>query len=317
MKTLSMANGDFLPMIGLGTFKSDQGEIYEVIRDALELGYRHIDCAPIYGNQAEIGAAIKDTLNSDSLKREDLWLTSKLWNDSHAPEAVKPAIEKTLSELKIDVLDLYLMHWPVAIKPGLLFPETADDMIPLTEQPIEATWQAMEELVDIGLCRHIGVSNFNTKNLTALLDSARIRPEVNQIELHPYLQQPEMFRLCQTEGVVLTAYSPLGSTDRPERLKTPGEPILLQDPVILAIAEKHAATPAQILLSWLLHQGAVAIPKSTRKERLKENLAAERITLSSEEQQHIKGLDLHRRYYKGEIWALEGSSYSYESLWND
>ena len=317
MRTLSLSNGDTMPMLGLGTFKSEPGEIYQVVRDALEIGYRHIDCAPIYSNQAEIGNAIKDSISSGTLTRGELWLTSKLWNDSHAPEAVKPALEKTLSELRVDALDLFLMHWPVAVKPGVFIPETADDLLPLADLPLESTWRAMEDLKDQGLCRHIGVSNFSTEKMTGLLNSARIRPEVNQIELHPYLQQSQMLEFCHKEGILVTAYSPLGSQDRPERLKVEGEPVLLQDPTIDAIAKTHCASTAQIVLSWHLHKDISVIPKSTNKGRLIQNLAAKEIALSCDELEQIRALDSHRRYYHGGAWTLDGSSYSYENLWDE
>ncbi|MCW8860277.1 MAG: aldo/keto reductase [Deltaproteobacteria bacterium] len=317
MKTLQLKNTDELPMLGLGTFKTEPGEMQTAIQKALNLGYRHIDCAPVYGNQPEIGEALSASINAGVVSRDQLWITSKLWNDCHAPEDVQPALEITLADLKLDFLDLFLMHWPVAVTKGLFLPESAEDLIPLDELPLIKTWKAMEKLVGKGLCRHIGVSNFSVKKLESLLATAEIKPEVNQIELHPYLQQAEMFEFCKNNNIFLTAYSPLGSPDRPDRLKDEDEPILLQEPIIIALAEKYSVPPAQILISWLIHKGAAVIPKSTNPERMRSNLDAAKVSLTRDDLQQIKNLDRQRRYYKGQAWTLEGSSYTSANLWDD
>lgn len=317
MKTLEFANGDRLPMLGLGTWKSAPGEVYTAVKTALSLGYRHIDCAFIYGNEAEIGQALQAAFAEGVVQRQDLWITSKLWNDCHAPVDVASGLQQTLTDLQLDYLDLYLIHWPVALKQGTLLPQSGADLVSLTDLPLLDTWTAMEALVDQGKCRHIGVSNFSVKKLGDLIHNARIKPEMNQVELHPYLQQPTMLAYAQAQDVSLTAYSPLGSRDRSASLKAADEPILLEDPTVTAIAAEHQISPAQVLIAWALHRDTVVIPKSVNPERLAQNLAAANVTLTAANMAAIAELDRHRRYVDGSFWAREGSDYTLANLWDE
>jgi alcohol dehydrogenase (NADP+) len=317
MKTLKFSNGDSMPILGLGTWKSKPGEVYKAVKVALRVGYRHIDCARIYGNEAEIGKAFAECFQEGVVKREDIWVTSKLWNDSHAPEHVQPGLEETLSDLQLDYLDLFLMHWPVALKKGASFPLSAEKMISLDDLPLEATWGAMESLVDKGLCRHIGVSNVSLPKLKALVAAAKLKPEMNQVELHPYLQQNDLLGFCHQNGIHMTAYSPLGSPDRPDTFKTEGEPVLMADPTIVAIAKRRGVSPAQVLIAWAIHRGTAVIPKSVNSERIEQNLATADLSLTPEDLAEIASLDRHRRYVDGKIWVVENGPYTLANLWDE
>ena len=306
-----------MPAIGLGTWKSAPGEVYDAAREAIRIGYRHIDCAALYGNEPEIGLALTDAINEGDVQREDVWITSKLWNNAHLKKDVKPALGQTLKDLQLDYLDLYLIHWPIALKPGVSFPSSEDDFLSLKEIPTAVTWKAMEDCVQAGLIRHIGVSNFSIKKIKDLLSVCAIRPEVNQIELHPFLQQQQMLEYCNNEGIVLTAYAPLGSSDRRSQLKVPGEPSLLKNPTIQEIAQAHKVKTAQVLIRWAIQRGTSAIPKSVNQERMKQNLDAATIVLSDEDMDKIAALELNRRYIVGDFWNAPALGYTLESLWDE
>ena len=317
MKMLYFANGDAMPILGLGTWKSDQGNVYNAVKTALRSGYRHIDCAPIYGNEVEVGNAINDSISEGVLTRDQLWVTSKLWNNAHAVKHVQPALERTLADLHLDVLDLFLIHWPILIKPGLLYNKSGHDLLPLEQIPLSETWGAMERLVKKGMCKHIGVSNFSIAKMESLIESSRIPPEMNQVELHPYLRQKDLLDFCSAHNVHLTAYAPLGSSDRPDRLKTKHEPVLLHDRVVRKIAEKHGVSPAQVLIKWSIERNVAVIPKSVRPDRIKQNFEATALALTDQDIAELNALDKHRRYISGSFWAMEGSPYTINNIWDE
>ena len=315
MKSLTYTNGDYMPAFGLGTWKSAPGEAKKAIIDAIKLGYRHIDCAVIYQNENEIGEGLQQCIKDGIVTREDLWVTSKLWNNAHKKEDVRPAIEKTLADLKLSYLDLYLVHWPVAFRQDVTFPVNTEEYLSLDEVTLEETWSAMQKLQKEALTKHIGVSNFSITKLQRLIDLGDQKPEMNQIELHPYLQQQELIDFCKNNGIHVTAYSPLGSIDRPESMKKDGEPVLLENKTIKKITAAHEASPAQILIAWALQRGTSVIPKSTNPKRLKENFEAQKIVLSESEMEQIAALDEHTRIIDGSFFTAPEKGYTKETLW--
>ncbi len=312
----TFANGDSLPTLGLGTWRSQPGEVSDAVIEAISCGYRHIDCASIYGNEKEIGEALQKAFEKKLVKREELWITSKLWNDSHLSEDVLPSLKKTLSDLKLEYLDLYLVHWPVAIKKGVGFPSKSGDFLSYEEAPLEKTWKNMEMLQNAGLVKHIGVSNFNQEKLNVLLEHCSKSPEVNQVELHPYLPQHSLMEFCAQHSIHLTGYGPLGAAYRVEN-KEVNLPILLEDDTILSIAQNHGATPAQVVLAWGMERGTSVIPKSTHPMRIKENFEALNLRLSKQDLQEINGLEGPHRYTTGSGWVIEGSPYQLSDLWDE
>ena len=317
MKYLTFKNNDKMPALGLGTWKSAKGEVYEVVRKAIEIGYRHFDCASFYGNEAEIGNAISDAINQGAVKREDLWITSKLWNNRHRKEEIQPAIEATLKDLTLDYLDLYLIHWPVVLQYDVSYAQKGSDLISLSDVSSTQTWQGLIDLKAKGLTKHIGVSNFSIKKINQITEETGVMPEVVQVESHPFLQQKDLLHFANEKGIFLTGYCPLGSADRPAVRILEDEPKLFQQPIILAIAQEKNIAPAQVMLAWAVNRGTSVIPKSVNPERLKQNLESADIELSAQEMEQMSSLDLHYRYIKGDFWCLEGSDYTLENLWDE
>ena len=295
-----------LPSVGLGLWKIAPGDVGSLIEEAIRVGYRHLDSACDYGNEAEAGVGIEKALAAGHCTRDDLWVTSKLWNTYHAPEHVRPALERTLSDLRLDSLDCYLVHFPISLAyvpfetrypPGWFFePDAEKPAMQLAKVPLAETWGAMEELVDAGLVRRIGVCNVGTAQLRDLQAGARIQPAVLQVEMHPLLAQEKLLRFCHEAGIAVTAFSPLGAPSYvPLGMATEGDSLLVH-PTVTGISAAVARTPAQVLLRWGVQRGTAVIPKTSRLERLAENIAIEDFSLTAEQMQAISALDEGRRF---------------------
>jgi D-xylose reductase len=277
-----------------------------MVVSALQAGYRHLDGACDYGNEAACGEGLKQALASGIVQRQDVWITSKLWNTYHRSHYVIEACRRSLNDWQLDYFDLYLIHFPIAqafvpfaerYPPGWFAdPNQPEKGMALEQVPIIETWRAMEQLVDLGLVRNIGVSNFGVSLLRDLLSQSRIRPAVLQIESHPYLVQPKLVRYCQQESIAVTAFSPLGAGSYvPLGMATPDQSVL-GEPRVVGIAKKHGKTPAQVVLRWGVQRGTSVIPKTSRVERLQENIDIYSFELSDEEMKQIASLDRQQRF---------------------
>lgn len=254
-----------MPAIGFGTLIPDPALTITATRDALVAGFRHFDAAERYRNESEVGVALQEGLAATGLSREDIFVTTKLWNTNHRPERVAPAFEGSLQRLQLDYLDLYLIHTPFAFQPG----EEQDprdengQVIYDRDVTLAETWKAMEALVDGGKCRAIGVSDIGLKDLQSLYESARIKPAVVQVESHPYLPETELLEYCKEKGIVLLAFAPLGHGMRPG---------LIEDPVVLEVAAQVGRTPAQVLIAWAVQRGTAVLTTPKTAARARENI---------------------------------------------
>jgi alcohol dehydrogenase (NADP+) len=316
-----LPTGAAIPSIGLGTFGSDTvsaDEIASAVVQSSQIGYRHFDCASVYGNEPEIGRALNRVIAS-GIARDQLWITSKVWNDCHAPSDLEKSCLKSIANFGVEYLDAYLIHWPFSNHhdPGCDVGARRHDAQPYIHDRFMAAWRAMESLVDRGLVRHIGTSNMTIPKLRLLLHDARIRPALNQMELHPHFQQPALFDFLRSQGIVPVGFSPLGSPDRPERDRTPEDTSPLIDPVITEIAERHRLQPAAVCLKWAVQRGGVVIPFSVRASNQRANLDAIRqLDLSAEEMQAIRGADRNCRLIKGQVFLWK-SDQSWRDLWDE
>lgn len=316
----TLYTGAQLPVVGLGTFGSDRftGEqIAAAVKEAIALGYRHIDCAAVYGNEHLIGESLQAVMDA-GIKREELWITSKVWNNMHGDGDVLLSCAKSLKDLKLEYLDLYLVHWPFPNyhAPGVSVDSRDPHARPYIHEEFMKVWRQMERLVDMGLVKNIGTSNMTIPKMKLLLRDARIKPACNEMELHPHFQQPEFFKFVMDNGIVPIGFCPIGSPTRPDRDKTETDTVDIQDPVIVKIAQKHNVHPAVICIKWAVQRGQVPIPFSVFRNEFQSNLMCSVIDpLSDEEMNEIAGIDKNCRLIKGQVFLWEKAK-DWEDLWD-
>jgi alcohol dehydrogenase (NADP+) len=316
----TLYTGARMPAIGLGTFGSDHvsaGEIAAAVRDAALAGYRHFDCASVYRNEDCIGFALRD-IAAAGIPREELWITSKLWNDKHAEDDVIASCKQSLHDLQLDYLDMYLVHWPFPNfhPPGCDVSSRSPDARPYIHENFMKTWRRMEDLVDLGLVRHIGTSNVTIPKLRLILRDARIKPAVNEMELHPHFQQKELFEFVRSSGIQPVAYSPIGSPGRPDRDRTPDDTVDIEDPVIVAIAQRLGVHPAVVCVKWAAQIGATPIPFSTRRCNYLGNLqGVVGDPLTESDMRAIAAIDRNCRLIKGQVFLWKPGQ-TWEDLWD-
>ncbi len=316
----TLYTGARIPAVGLGTFGSDRfsgEEIAAAVEGAAAVGYRHFDCAAVYGNESLIGQAF-GRLFAQGLSREEIWVTSKLWNDKHGEDDVIPACRKSLADLQVGYLDLYLVHWPFPNyhAPGAGVDSRDPYARPYIHEEYMRTWRQMEKLVEMGLVKHIGTSNMTIPKLELVLRDARIKPACNEMELHPHFQQAELFKYVIDRGIVPIGFCPIGSPTRPARDRTETDTVDIEDPVIVHIAQRLGVHPAVVCVKWAVQRGQVPIPFSIHRHEYLSNLqCAVSDPLTEEEMHAIAAIDKNCRLIKGQVFLWEGAR-GWEDLWD-
>jgi len=315
-----LPDGALMPAIGLGTFGSDNytaAQVADAVRGAAHAGYRHFDCAAVYSNESEVGDALQNVM-ADGVSRKELWITSKVWNDRHGDGEVIASCRQSLTDLKLDYLDLFLVHWPFPNSHGKGVDAHARDpnARPYLHDEFMRVWRQMEQLKDLGLVKHIGTSNMTVPKLSLLLRDARIKPAANEMEMHPHFQQPELFQFVTQNGIIPIGYSPLGSPSRPERDRTPDDTVDIDDPVIVEIARRRGVHPAVVCILWAIGRGQVPIPFSVKPAQYIAALqAVAHDTLTADEMAAIAGIDKNNRLIKGHVFLWRDSQ-TWEDLWD-
>ncbi|KAM4813346.1 aldo-keto reductase family 1 member C1-like [Urocitellus parryii] len=305
---VQLSDGHFIPGLGFGTYKPQEvpnSKTTEATKIAIEVGFRHIDCAYAYEVEEEVGLAIRSKIEDGTVKREDIFCTSKLWSTFLRPELVQSCLERSLKKLHLDYVDLYLIHFPVALKPGEeLYPLDENGKIICDSVDLCATWEIMEKCKDAGLAKSIGVSNFNRRQLEMILNKPglKYKPVCNQVECHVYHNQRKLLDFCKSKDIVLIAYSALG-TQREKRWVDQSSPVLLDDPVLGALAKKHKRSPALIALRYQLQRGVVVLAQSLKENEIKENIQVFDFALTEEDMKVLDGLNRNFRYVTFNLMA--------------
>ena len=306
MNQVINVTGKSMPTVGLGLWKIDPGAVADAVYQAIKVGYRHLDSAADYGNEKEVGEGIALAITDGLCSRDELWVTSKLWNTYHRREHVEAACRKSLEDLGLDYFDLYLVHFPIALSyvdfndrypPEWIFdPEAENPGMQLDAVPLSETWGAMEKLVEVGLCRQIGICNYSTSLVHDLMSYARIKPAMLQVESHPYHTQEALLRTAQQYGIAVTAFSPLGALSYVSLDMATANDSVLTAPVVIAAAQRIGATAAQVVLRWGIQRGTAVIPKTSNPQRLVENLHLSELSLNEDEMAAISALNQNRRF---------------------
>jgi alcohol dehydrogenase (NADP+) len=315
-----LRGGDLIPGIGMGTFGSDRfsaQDIATAVEGAAEIGFRLFDCAAVYGNEDLIGKSFHNIMQK-GIKREELFITSKVWNDMHGKGDVMISCAKSLKDLQVDYLDLLFVHWPFRnFHPKGAAPDYHNSNArPFSHDQYMETWYQLEELVKKGYVRHIGVSNMTIPKLKLLLRDCRIMPSANEMELHPCFQQPEIFDYCVENNIQPIGFTPIGSPTRPDRDKTPDDVSDIEEPIIVKIAKAHNVHPAVICLKWAVQRGQIPIPFSVYKNEYMSNLrCTTEDPLTDAEMKELAKTDKKCRLIKGQVFLWDGSK-GWEDLWD-
>ncbi len=316
----TLHTGAKMPAVGLGTFGSDRfsaEDIAEAVKGAISVGFRHIDCAAVYGNEHLIGKSLQEVMQA-GIKREELWITSKVWNNMHGDGDILLSCAKSLKDLQLEYLDLFLVHWPFPNfhAPGVSVDSRDPHARPYIHEEFMKVWRQMERLVEMGLVKHIGTSNMTIAKMKLLLRDAKIKPACNEMELHPHFQQPEFFKFVMDNGIVPIGFCPIGSPTRPDRDKTETDTVDIQDPVILKIAKRLNVHPAVVCVKWAVQRGQVPIPFSIHRNEYMSNLMCSTVDpLTEEEMKEIAAIDKNCRLIKGQVFLWEGAK-DWEDLWD-
>jgi len=317
----TLATGDEIPCIGMGTFGSDRytpEQVSKAVAGAIRVGYRLFDCAAVYGNEDRIGKVFAEAINQGVVKREELFITTKVWNDMHGKGDVLLSCSKSLRDLRLDYVDAFFMHWPFPNyhAPGCDGDTRNPNSKPFCKDEFMSVWRQMERLVDMGLTRCLGMSNMTIPKLEAVLPMCRIKPALIEMELHPCFQQTELFAYCVDKNIQPVGFCPIGSPSRPDRDKTDNDAVDTEVPAVVELAEKHGVHPALICLKWAVQRGQIPIPFAAGEDKYIANLkCVTEDPLTEEEMEILKDVDANCRLIKGQVFLWPGAK-SWEELWD-
>jgi len=318
---IKLKSGRTIPSIGMGTFGLDRygpEEVSAAVCGAIRYGYRFFDCASVYGNENLIGKVFEEAFQSGAVKREEIFITSKVWNDMHGPGKARESINKSLNDLRLSYTDAYFVHWPFPNyhAPGCDGDSRNPDSVPFSADRFMAVWEQMEKIYDSGLARHLGMSNMTIPKLEATLPRCRIKPELIEMEQHPSFQQQALFDYCNLNGITIIGYCPIGSPNRPERDKMPGDVADTELPEVVSVAKAHNIHPALVCLKWAVQRGSIPIPFSVHAKNYEANLrAVTENPLSASEMELLKKAERNCRLVKGQVFLWPGAK-GWEDLWD-